>query len=421
MFEQNQQTEPRAGYRVAALFAAIVALLAIAVIPFQALTAASQTPESISLLNLILKAVNGDYAEFGILPAFNLVGVSGIVYNVSIYAFAACLLTAAALGVVGLFSGKAPVARTSLCFLASGAAIYTVASLLVCSTSSISVDFLSLAIAIVGALVYTAISVSKAGKMAWLHFVQCILSLAFVLLVCAPLAMGEAFKAESLDTLPMIALYLGLVVALVNPIIAVARISRAGGIVADLVRFIVELVTALLITLGAADSNIMWSLLAVAVATLQILIIIVVLVKMNKKAVEDAAQEAGQAAVAGFHMEEYAEAYAYEGGPVSGVMMAEEVNPSFLPHEPHVNTAGYDFYNSKTFDPFIASLDANERNEFTELFILKFKGTMPELPDYEVGGDNKEFFRKIFIYLGQYRDRISQPLLMKMYQFSMKI
>ena len=52
-------------------------------------------------------------------------------------------------------------------------------------------------------------------------------------------------------------------------------------------------------------------------------------------------------------------------------------------------------------------------------FIEKY--VQGEIPDYQVGGDNKEFFRKIFIYLGQYRDRMSQPLLMKMYQFSMKI
>lgn len=421
MFEQNQQTEPRAGYRVAALFAAIIALLAIAVIPFQALTAASKAPESITLLKLIEQAVNGGYVEFGFLPAFVLKGVTGVIYNISIYVFTATLLASALFGLVGLFSGKAVVARTSACLLASGAAIYTVTSFLICSSTAISVDFISLAITVVAALIYLAISVSKAGKIAWLHFVQFLFSFAFVLLVSIPLAMSESFKAEKMETLPMIAFYLGLVIALVNPIVAIARISRAGGIVADLIRFIIELVTALLVTLGAADSNIMWSLIAVAVATVQILIIIVALVKMNKKAVEDAAEEAGQAAVAGFHMEEYAEAYAYEGGPVSGVMMAEEVNPTFLPHEPHVNTAGYDFYNSKTFDPFIASLDANERNEFTETFILKFKGTMPELPDYVVGGDNKEFFRLIFIYLGQYRDRISQPLLMKMYQFSMKI
>ncbi len=123
----------------------------------------------------------------------------------------------------------------------------------------------------------------------------------------------------------------------------------------------------------------------------------------------------------GFYVEEYAEAYPYEGGPVAGVVMAEEVTPSFVPQSPRVNTAGYDFYNSKTFDTFIASLNDQERNDFTEIFILKIKGTMPELPDYQVGGDNKEFFRKIFIYLGQYRDRIPSALLGKIYQYSLKI
>ena len=161
--------------------------------------------------------------------------------------------------------------------------------------------------------------------------------------------------------------------------------------------------------------------LVIAVAGLILFIILVATKNRRKPTAEEIREEAIREATSGFRTEEYAEAYPYEGGPVAGVLMAEEVNPSFLPHEPHVNTAGYDFYNCKSFDPFIATLDMAERNEFTELFILKFKGTMPELPDYDVGGDNKEFFRKLFIYLGQYRDRMSQPLLMKMYQYSMKI
>ena len=97
------------------------------------------------------------------------------------------------------------------------------------------------------------------------------------------------------------------------------------------------------------------------------------------------------------------------------------MNPTFATPPAHVNTAGYDFYNCKSFDPFIALLDTEERNQFTELFILKFKGVMPEIPDYEVGGDNKEFFRKVFIYLGQYRDRIPNGLLAKIYQYSLKL
>lgn len=157
--------------------------------------------------------------------------------------------------------------------------------------------------------------------------------------------------------------------------------------------------------------------LVLAVAMLVATIVCLIVTKPKVEVIEEKVEEVDD----GFEVEEYAEAYPYEGGPVAGVVMAEEVNPSFLPHEPHVNTAGYDFYNSKSFDAFIAMLSEQERNEFTEIFILKFRGPMNELPEYEVGGDNKEFFRKVFIYLGQYRDRIPSGLLGKMYQYSLKL
>lgn len=83
-------------------------------------------------------------------------------------------------------------------------------------------------------------------------------------------------------------------------------------------------------------------------------------------------------------------------------------------------TAAYDYYNTKSFDPFIASLNEKEREQFTDLFILKYQGVMNHLPDYVVGGDNDEFFRKVFIYLGQYRERIPDALLAKMYKYCIK-
>ena len=173
---------------------------------------------------------------------------------------------------------------------------------------------------------------------------------------------------------------------------------------------------------GTTESELeLFSLVLGVVALLFFIIFVAKKGKKNEIDVDAIREEAAREATSGFHTEEFVEAYPYEGGPVAGVMMAAEVNPSFLPQEPHVTTAGYDFYNCKSFDPFIATLSIAERNEFTELFILKFKGTMSELPDYVVGGDNKEFFRKIFIYLGQYRDRMSQALLAKMYQYSIKI
>lgn len=88
--------------------------------------------------------------------------------------------------------------------------------------------------------------------------------------------------------------------------------------------------------------------------------------------------------------------------------------------QPAAKTNGYDYYNSKSFDPFIASLNDDERQQFTEIFILKYKGETKNLPDYEVGGDNTDFFRKVFIYLGQYREKIPSKLLAKMYNFASK-
>lgn len=63
-------------------------------------------------------------------------------------------------------------------------------------------------------------------------------------------------------------------------------------------------------------------------------------------------------------------------------------------------------------------MNDEERKQFTDLFILKYNGGLRNIPDYIVGGDNREFFRKIFIYLGQHRAMIPDGLLAKMYMFA---
>lgn len=71
-------------------------------------------------------------------------------------------------------------------------------------------------------------------------------------------------------------------------------------------------------------------------------------------------------------------------------------------------------------DAFIATLSKEEKYEFADLYILKSKGNMAGIPAYEVGAENKEFFSKIFIYLSKYREKISSPLLAKIYDYSQK-
>jgi hypothetical protein len=72
------------------------------------------------------------------------------------------------------------------------------------------------------------------------------------------------------------------------------------------------------------------------------------------------------------------------------------------------------------YDWFIESLNPDEKAEFVELFIYKFLGGTAVLPDYVPGGDNYEFFRLFFVNLGKYRNRISDSLIEKMYQYMTK-
>ncbi len=127
-----------------------------------------------------------------------------------------------------------------------------------------------------------------------------------------------------------------------------------------------------------------------------------------------------------FITEEVIEAYAYEGGPVAGIEVAEEVYPTVAaieaikdPDGTARNTVASLLGNG--FDAFLITLNEKEKNEFIDLYVLKCRGIMPEIPGYVVGGDNKDFFNKVFIYLGQYREKIPGDLLAKMYSFSMKI
>ncbi len=72
-------------------------------------------------------------------------------------------------------------------------------------------------------------------------------------------------------------------------------------------------------------------------------------------------------------------------------------------------------------DPFISSLTPAERDEFDRLFISRIYGDNKRLPAYRIGGDNREFFSKIFVFMGRYRNVISDGLLEKIYSYSNSI
>ena len=70
---------------------------------------------------------------------------------------------------------------------------------------------------------------------------------------------------------------------------------------------------------------------------------------------------------------------------------------------------------------FISSLTPAEKDEFDRLFISRIYGDNKRLPAYRLGGDNREFFAKIFVFMGRYRNVISDGLLEKIYNYSNSI
>lgn len=255
------------------------------------------------------------------------------------------------------------------------------------------------------------------------------------------------------------------------------RLSTKKGYTFDLVRYILHLLLAGLFiyvafTVTAFEDAYLFAFIAAAIALVQIILAIAVICvrKKAKKAaalsaaeettkveetapVSETAEETSKTTESETEPAEnetgvYAEAVRYEG-PIAQEEATLETAEAETPAQEETSTvteetatqqtpvcnctapeaekpsaagatADYDFYNSRSFDPFIASLNSTEREQFTEIFILKYKGDTKNLPDYQVGGDNTEFFRKVFIYLGQYRDRIPDSLLSKMYQFAIR-
>jgi hypothetical protein len=393
-----------------------------------------------TLLDAVSKLFATEQANslFGVLPIYaNATVASGLLAGIAFYAFILTLAISALCGIITAISGRSGALKTAICSFAFGAGAYALSVFAIPSAMGweAPMDMITLALMAIGAVLFLAGAFKSVGKKAWGRLLVLIISaVVYALLVLGFKDGAEAISAKCAGMgLPEATLILAIfLLAAIGMIYDAIRVfSKKGYFKADLVRYIIGIIFTLAVTVFAimtkATMFIVFSIIAVVLA----IVLLLIAIKQKRNYLKSLADEyVAKANIPEieeeleheFVVEEYAEAMPYDGGPVEGVEIAEEVNPTFedtvIPTQ--VNTAGYDFYNCKSFDPFIAILNNEERNQFTELFILKFKGVMPEIPDYQVGGDNREFFRKIFIYLGQYRDRIPDNLLAKIYKFAIK-
>ena len=428
----TQKQKKNVGYRLLAALFIVLSVVAL-FLPVNVLKAVNVSAsgilevEKLSIFNAILEAFGSEYSPF--LTQMSLIG---IVAGLALYAVVGVAVLTVILGLIAIFSGKkAPgLVRAISFFLTWGFAAYTLSVLVISSYTStieITFDIITLALTVVAAFFYFVLALVKNGKSTWVEALQFLLCVVYIgAIALAMTHEGDLVSAAlSESTLCKMLLLAIAAWAVLNLLLGSIRVMCAKGVRGSIARYILSMFFAILCCvvfiickLDNASYH-FFSILAAVVALLQIIIVNIQLKSAQKKALKEKEESVHKS----FRVEEYAEAYVYEGGPVAGIAMAKEINPSDLSVDKlpkKAETAGYDFFNCKSFDPFIAMLNGEERRQFTELFILRWKGVMPEIPDYVVGGDNEEFFRKLFIYLGQYRDRIPSDLLGKIYQYSTK-
>ena len=430
------------------IFAALLVAISVAAIFLPINIIVDKSVEEANLLSFIMAVIGGEVPEtlFGFIPVFSATdSLISDIAGIAPYVLILMIVLTVVCGIVTVFSGKG--LRGTAFFFTTGFVCYTMATLLDYSLNGIIpslnlATLLPMACAGVGMILYFVLAVIKNKGKGVVNTLQTMLSMEVTLEIVYAMIVVPAVFHDALfdlgvgDELIFIIKLIVVAVLFLNMIISAIRMQTKKGLALDLVRYIVQLVlSGALCYLTLADEMVMlYAIVGAGISLLQIIICIIQMVCAKKKAkkakaaeevapAEEVAEEPAAPAVEEEYVqEEYVEAVPYDGGPVAGVEVAEEVTPCEEPAPaPQVETAGYDFYNSRSFDAFIASLSSEERNQFTELFILKYKGVMPEIPDYQVGGDNKEFFRKIFIYLGQYRDRIPDGLLAKIYQFAVRM
>lgn len=428
-------TPRRLGYRT---FNAIGVIVCIATffLPIKFLTGHFELENDMLGLTIIDLFTKDHDKAFDLLPVLTTgAGIVGKVACVFYYLLILCTLIAFVYALIGVFSKKhaTECIRTSTYFYSMGTMLY--ALFIGCVSAyldgiALTFDWIVIGLFGVSELVYFILSCIKEGKKIFMVILEYILTFAFtVALLWAVASDTDAvklmFKTEH-GRIVRIVIFALLSVAVVNFLIAKIRIQLRRGLPFDLFRFVLQMLLALGLIYIHAWSKVpddklqLYATIAAGIALLQIVFAtaqIVYNVKQKNKPAGSVEMVDGalvEGAVDASNMkdvatQQYAEAVLYEGGPIAGVELATELCPNAPAPE------------VESYDAFIITLNEEEKSQFTDLFILKVCGPLAGIPDYKVGEANKDFFRKIFIYLGQNREKIPNGLLSKIYQHSVKL
>ena len=442
---QTADTQDKS-YRIVAILIALASVVAF-FLPLKVWI--NGAVENKALFGILATMSKSSYKMYGVLP---ILGNSASAFNrlssYVVYVSFLALLVALVVSVAGIILSKksACLSKVATYVFTWGVALYSIAITVITSyvsSTAVKVDVSTVVLAVIGALIYFFLMYKEHNHKAWVGAAQFVLSLAaFIMVALAITHHGETVstalnKNMAFKTYLALCIFAFIVVLAVNTLSVFCKKYAQISLVSALAQAIIVLVVVIVAQVAKIDNKqyAVYSLIAAIISFVQILLACLLMLKANKKE----ARAELDAFIKEVAKDEYVEVYPYDGSPVAGIYVAEVVEENNAPAEQAApvadaapaeapaaeEAAATDAAPAEApapapFDAFIASLNDEERNQFTDLYILKTVN-MPEIPEYKVGGNNKAFFNKVFIYLGQYRDKIPSDLLAKMYDFSMKI
>lgn len=429
----QQTTENKNLKKIAIVFAAVCVLMFF--LPVQSIwyvpVYSMYTSYSQMLIVVFVNLLGCRTKLLGFIPS---IGTSslGIGATLGLYVLALGVITALVLSIIAIFRNERALCllKTALFIFTWAVAMHTLAVFLVSSyllKIKATVDASACIFAVIGAVCYFYLLLKENKRSAWLiagQFLLCLLATGFLFLALTldghlVQKMTASPRAKFLITLATFAIFASLILSSLvslkhNKWTALIQLLNSIALLA----LSICLVLVSYLTNTYIESYLIFTMLAVVVIALEILLCIFnfyVIEKKEKAAAEDLYLN-------NYELEEYVEVVAYDPAKAqyaekvnSKETANEETNATEeeIPDDPEKDA----LFEGKE-DAFIATLTKAEKYEFADLYILKTQGNMGGIPTYEVGEANKAFFKKIFIYLSQYREKISSELLSKIYDYS---
>ena len=376
----------------------------------------------------------GDGKILGFLPAISS-SVLGISLSTAVYAMLAALIATIILAILALKKPEraALYLKIATFLFTWGIALYSLSILIVSSylnNVKATVDGFTCFFALLGAALYFWMLWQSYNKKAWLlagQFFLSLLAAGFLYLAMTHKGsiVSNAMRSQNAKLLLSLSAAAAMAsIALTS--ILVLKLNKWTTTI-QLINTIAMLSLSLCVALLSRiirmsnDTYLLFSLLAAVVSFVQILVCVYQFYVASK--VEDNALATLLAS--NYEKEEYIEVIPYNGDATGAqiAQLAEEPATAEAATEEVAATKTEEIADDPEKDAlfegkedaFIATLTKAERYEFADLYILK---TMGGIPKYEVGEDNKAFFSKVFVYLSQYRDKISSSLLAKIYEYA---